>query len=173
MALIKCTAVRRGALLALLPFLAVLAGVSPPARATLAGANGKLAFTRGGQIYTADVGADLHALNLRQVTTYNGSSFGPAWSPDNSRIAFTRLVSGTNYELYEIGPTSQESKTNPAIRLTNNKRNDSSPTWSPDGSMIAFTSDRLDGNPAGDEDIFVMPSTPCAPAPCDPAVIDI
>src|SRR5437899_9491897 len=122
MAPIKCVAVRRRALLPLLAFLAVLAAFSSPAYATLAGANGKLALTRGGQINTADVGVDLHALNLRQVTTYNGSSFGPAWSSDNSRIAFTRLVSGTNYELYEIDPTSQESKTNPAIRLTNNKR---------------------------------------------------
>ena len=71
----------------------------------------------------------------------------PAWSPDDSRIAFVSYRDG-NAEIYVTKMDGSD-----PINLTNNPADDWDPTWSPDGSMIAFTSDR-DGNP----EIYVMNS---------------
>jgi Tol biopolymer transport system component len=72
----------------------------------------------------------------------------PAWSPDDSRIAFVSYRDG-NAEVYVTKVDGSA-----PINLTNNPADDWDPTWSPDGSMIAFTSDR-DGNP----EIYVMNSS--------------
>ncbi|MFB0535303.1 MAG: protein kinase [Anaerolineae bacterium] len=72
----------------------------------------------------------------------------PAWSPDDSRIAFVSYRDG-NAEIYVTKIDGSD-----PINLTNNLTDDWDPTWSPDGSMIAFTSDR-DGNP----EIYVISSS--------------
>lgn len=71
----------------------------------------------------------------------------PAWSPDDSRIAFVSYRDG-NAEIYVTKVDGSD-----PINLTNHPADDWDPTWSPDGSQIAFVSDR-DGNP----EIYVMNS---------------
>jgi tol-pal system beta propeller repeat protein TolB len=72
----------------------------------------------------------------------------PAWSPDDSRIAFVSYR-GENAEIYVTKLDGSD-----PINLTNSSADDWDPVWSPDGSMIAFTSDR-DGN----SEIYVMNSS--------------
>jgi Tol biopolymer transport system component len=69
----------------------------------------------------------------------------PAWSPDDTKIAFTSHRDG-NYEIYVMNADGS-GQTN----LSNNPASESSANWSPDGSKITFTSTR-DGN----FEIYVM-----------------
>ncbi len=70
----------------------------------------------------------------------------PSWSPDGSKLAFSRLEADGTSEIYTIMADGTG-----LTRLTNNSGFDGNPFWSPDGMKIAFSSDR-DGN----ADIFVM-----------------
>src|SRR5262245_53842805 len=63
-------------------------------------------------------------------------NFGPAWSPDGSRIAFYSGRDG-NLEVYVMDADGKRQR-----RLTRNPRQDGLPSWSPDGRSIAFTSSR-------------------------------
>lgn len=79
-----------------------------------------------------------------------GKDFGPAWSPDGTKIVFwtTRLDLG-NSEIYVMNADG----TNPT-RLTKNSASDSEPVWSRDGQRIAFFS-----RGAGREGIYEMDAT--------------
>src|SRR5438270_323940 len=72
----------------------------------------------------------------------------PAWSPDGSKIAFTRYGANDSdiYVMHADGSG--------IVQLTNTPGNDDQPAWSPDGSKIAFSSTR-DGN----HEIYVMNAT--------------
>src|SRR5678815_4458496 len=72
----------------------------------------------------------------------------PAWSPNGSKIAFTRNPHDDdgNVEIYVINADGT-GQTN----LTNNPALDITAAWSPDGSKLAFVSSR-DGN----NEIYVM-----------------
>ena len=82
----------------------------------------------------------------------NGDS-EPAWSPDGSKIAFVRVVSGQK-DIYVMNADGSG-----PINLTNNTVEDSGPVWSPDGSRIAFIS-RRDG---GNAKLFVMNANGSSP----------
>jgi tetratricopeptide (TPR) repeat protein len=70
-----------------------------------------------------------------QLTT-DPSDTAPAWSPDDSQVAFVSARSG-NWEIYVVDiATGQEE------RLTEDSAFDVAPTWSPDGKQIAFLSNR-------------------------------
>src|SRR5437879_9571458 len=69
------------------------------------------------------------------------SGRSPAWSPDGSKIAFTR-----SDDVYVMNADGRG-----IVQLTNTPGSDNQPAWSPDGSKIAFTSVR-DGN----HEIYVM-----------------
>jgi len=88
------------------------------------------------------MGAD--GSNPVNLTNDEASSWGPAWSPDGTRIAFTYGGYPGPGEVYVLGADGP-------VNLTNNEARDGSPAWSPDGARIAFVTDR-DGNP----DIYVM-----------------
>jgi TolB protein len=63
----------------------------------------------------------------------------PDWSPDGSKIAFSRYFGGKP-DIY-VMKADGSLQTN----LTNHPEWDSGPSWAPDGSRIAFASDRAGG----------------------------
>lgn len=131
-------------LLALGAIICFIAGVNNQRVAALA-VNGKIAFTLSSNtIYTINP----DGLGLVQLTqTGNGfTDRSPAWSPDGTKIAFSRTTFTVQSQIYVMNADG----TNPT-RITNNSAGDTQPTWSPDGTKIAFVSNR-DGN----NEIYVM-----------------
>lgn len=71
--------------------------------------------------------------------TTDPSDTAPAWSPDDTQVAFVSARSG-NWELFLADiATGQEN------RLTDDPAVDIAPVWSPDGRQIAFLSNREGG----------------------------
>lgn len=119
---------------------------------------GKLAYQRASfdssgrrvwEIWTMNAdGSGQARLTTGDPATYNGNAdYSPDWSPDGSKIAFTRdetfFDSGSDQDIYTINPDG-----NGLTNLTNDSGNCAStcttgftqtyPDWSPDGSKIAF-----------------------------------
>jgi Tol biopolymer transport system component len=103
------------------------------------------------------------------VTSGNYEDLSPSWSPDGSKIAFTRKVGDASREIYlHLMNSGQD------IRLTNNTVNDTDPSWSPagriifarnseDGSRAAlFEMDAVDADGDGNGDHLAQLSTPTA-----------
>ena len=86
-------------------------------------------------------GSDYQAL-----TEGTGRDASPAWSPDGTRIAFTRFGAQC-CEIFVMNKDGSEQ-----VNLTKNAVVDALPDWSPDGTKIVFTV--LTGYQDGD--IFVM-----------------
>ena len=76
-----------------------------------------------------------------RLTNNAAGDFGPAWSPDGTKIAFNR---GFDIFVMDADGSSQ-------TRLTSAAAMNIAPSWSPDGTKIAFHSSR-DGN----FEIYVM-----------------
>ena len=55
----------------------------------------------------------------------------PGWSPDGSRILFTRKVDEENYDVFTIRPDGSDLK-----RLTTHRANDAHAVWMPDGRIL-------------------------------------
>lgn len=86
------------------------------------------------------------------TTVSNTRDDNPAYSPDGSKIAFDRTLSGkTNIFIMNADGTNPVAVTS-AGSLPNTSLN-SDPTWSPDGTKLAFVSDR-DGQ--GKKEIWVV-----------------
>jgi len=96
-------------------------------------------------IFTVD--DDIFVMNddgsRRRRLTQNTTTFDryPRWSPDGTKIAFTRYMdktkSQTSGELFLMNADGTDPQ-----RLTHNNVSDIIPSWSPDGTQIAFTSSR-------------------------------
>ena len=95
-------------------------------------------MTGGHNLYTLDVGGGRPALFL-----FDGEA--PAWSPDGSRLAFSRTVEG-NTDVYSVSANGTDLQ-----RLTTGEGVDTDPWWGPDGTRITFASDR-----DGDFDVYTM-----------------
>jgi len=88
---------------------------------------------------------DADGSNVTRLTGDPAVDWGPAWSPDGRRIAFTSERDG-NTDIYVMDADGSN-----VIPLTNAPSWDGGPAWSPDGRRIAFASDR-DSN----YEIYVM-----------------
>ena len=93
-----------------------------------------LAFIYGGDLFVADLGAEVS--NVRRLTTDDGIESNPAFSPDGKTIAFSAQYDG-NVDVYTV-PLAGGS---PA-RLTWHPGADTVQGFTPDGRSVLFTSQR-------------------------------
>lgn len=70
---------------------------------------------------------------LARLTDGEGPEQSPVWSPDGTRILFTRHVGNT--DIYTVRGDGRD-----LVRLTELPSREFSPSWSPDGSQVLFAS---------------------------------
>jgi Tol biopolymer transport system component len=109
--------------------------------------SGVLAFESSGDIYVSNMDGT-HLGRLTSDGSPNSYNREAAWSPDGSRIAFSKSDGQWGAAIYLIDPDGA----NPT-RLSPEGAYDATPTWSPDGRRIAFEN-RGDNQSGGH--IFVM-----------------
>jgi TolB protein len=88
---------------------------------------GAIVFARGGDIYVIDEDGE------RAITNGVDVDSEPAWSPDGTRIVFTRNVSAEGEDLW-----TRDLRSGFEARLTQSKESEGGAGWSPDGTRIAF-----------------------------------
>jgi TolB protein len=76
---------------------------------------------------------DADGAGLARLTDGDASEQSPAWSPDGTRILFTRHVGNT--DIYTVSGDGSE-----LVRLTEFPSREFSPSWSPDGRQVLFAS---------------------------------
>src|SRR5918996_2195251 len=117
---------------------AVVAVVALPAGPTPPGTNGKLVFDRptrdGANLFT--VGAD--GSGLTRLTGLQGVEGDSSWSPDGSKVAFTRARNPEKgpFEIWVVNADGSGLK-----RLTRHRGFSIAPAWSPDGGKIVYATD--------------------------------
>jgi Tol biopolymer transport system component len=109
-------------------FATVMLAVASNAHASYPGADGRIAFVRGGDIFTINAdGSDIRRL------TRTADNSNPAWSPDGTRIAFESTRSGSN-DIWVM-----QANGSGLLRVTKAPTgSDTGPTWAPGGGRIAF-----------------------------------
>jgi len=89
----------------------------------------------GASIYVVPI--DGSAAERRLTRPGSQSDIDPAWSPDGSRIAFTRRINAKNSNIYSVtaaGKARRPLMTGPGA--------EQKPVWSPDGSELLIVSNR-------------------------------
>ncbi len=70
------------------------------------------------------------------MTSLGAKSYGPDWSPDSTRLAFSADQDGGRYDIYTIRVDGSDLR-----RPVRSATDAFEPAWSPDGSEIAFSRD--------------------------------
>src|SRR5499426_265971 len=87
--------------------------------------------------YAGDLwSVDRNGGEARRLTTHPADESFPAFSPDGSQLAFTRLIGG-NVDIFVMPAAGGEAK-----RVTFHPRQDQVVGWAPDGKSILFLSMR-------------------------------
>lgn len=111
-----------------------------PAHATFPGGNGLILFNRGGDLYTATATGG----SVMRLTTVGGIG-GAKWSPDGTRIAYSR--SGSVYvRNIETGRTVRVAGAQGVAQ------------WSPDGARLAFLARPNPAGPCDQPAIYSVPA---------------
>jgi Tol biopolymer transport system component len=108
--------------------LVALMVAAPSAQAAFPGANGKIAFVRGGDIWTMNPDGS----GQTNLTNSAETEFAPAWSPDGAKIAFGGSASG-------LSMMNADGGNRHTIPQPSSTQGISAVTWSPDGQQIAYT----------------------------------
>jgi TolB protein len=96
----------------------------------------RFAYVAGGRVYVVD--SDGAA--LRALTSESATSLSPTWSPDGSRIAYTRLQDGRGPIMLQPlagGAATPVPGTSAGLNIT--------PAFSPDGKLLAYASSTEQG----------------------------
>ena len=113
----------------------------------------KIVFCVDGDIYVMnDDGSRRRRLTNSTIETHRY----PRWSPDGTKIAFTRYMDKTKSQISSELFIMNADGTDPQ-RLTHNNVSDGVPSWSPDGTQIAFSSSR-----SGNWEVFIIDATTLA-----------
>jgi tricorn protease len=99
----------------------------------------QIAFAYANNIWTVDRAGG----NARRLTSFQGSTVNPKFSPDGSLIAFSADYGG-NTDVYIVSPEGGQPK-----RLTWHPGSDMVQGWTPDGKNIVFASSRATQAPSG------------------------
>jgi len=89
----------------------------------------------------------------RRVTSFQGTTVNPKFSPDGTSIAFSAEYGG-NLDVYVVRAEGGEPR-----RLTWHPGADTVQGWAPDGKSILFTSSRATWAPSGAARFFLVPAT--------------
>lgn len=121
----------------------LLAVVTLPAsaHATFPGANGKIAFVRGGDMLS---GGDIWTMdpdgtNQVNLTNSPATDESPSWSPDGNQIAFTSDRSGAKQIWVMRADGTGLRRVTDSSQPCCGTSPDIEPGWSPDGQEIAFS----------------------------------
>jgi hypothetical protein len=119
--------------------------------------NGEVVYRAAGRLLAVGTAAWTAAgSQARPLTAPSrfGSDSEPAWSPNATKLAFTRTRMG-NADIWML-----EADGTRAARLTTEPSGETFPAWSADGGHITFTTDR-----AGSSDVWVMNTNGTGQAP--------
>lgn len=114
--------------------------------------NGKIAFISDNNIYAMNPDGS-NVTNLSALSGLSGLIDGnPAWSPDGTRLAFTRRrQTDTTAAIWVMNADGSNQH-----QVSQNPSNDLMPAWSPDASHIVFVRTLGNSNSTTNNEIYVM-----------------